>query len=131
MPNNPPTPRELRRATDARTLLPGEDPSSSHVEDAVHWIRVYGELMSVKVSLLDRAEQLVRGISDDAMMDIDVDQRLLRAQARRYRGRYEYWLRRVTELGNATSQRPHPASPLQLRIQPSATDIDSDETTGS
>ena len=122
MPDVPLTPDELQRAMDASTLLPGEDPATTHAEDAVHWIRVYGELISVKTSLLDRAQQVLTGMTEDAVRDIDVDQRLLRAQAGRYRVRYEFWLERVTELASPHRLGRQATSPPHLRIEPSADD---------
>lgn len=42
VPSEPPSSSDLERAADPHTLLPGEDPGSGYVEDALHWIRVYG-----------------------------------------------------------------------------------------
>lgn len=89
---------ELQRSVSQRTLLPNEDPESPYVEDAVHWIRVYSELIGVKESLLERAEQAEHNLTDDAIADLKVDRRLLGAQLERYKRRHEYWLNRVTEL---------------------------------
>ena len=105
MRHDPPSPDELQRAVDEHTLLAGEDPSSTYVDDAVHWIRVYGELVAVKTMLLQRAEYAMAELTDDAVSDLSIDQRLLRAQAERYRSRYAYWLARLSEL--ATNNQRH------------------------
>ncbi len=114
MPDDPPSLRELQRAKDERTLLPGEDPSSTYLEDALHWLRVYEELITVKASLLDRTADALEGLTDDACEDLDVDQRLLRAQAARYKSRQRYWLHRVTELANGRSKTSPPDSHLHV-----------------
>jgi hypothetical protein len=102
----PPSPDELLHVTDPGAPLPGEDPESMLFEDAVHWTRVYGELLALKASLLERADQMVRGMSDDAMKEADIDQRLLRAQAGRYRVRHRYWTLRADELSQAEGRAP-------------------------
>lgn len=105
VPSEPPSSSDLKRAADPHTLLPGEDPESGYVEDALHWIRVYGELVSVKMALLERSDQMLQGVSDDAIAEADLDHRLLRAQADRYSSRREYWCRRAKELTEGTGQR--------------------------
>ncbi len=97
-PTDPPSVDELASQTDPETLLEGEDPDSTEVDDAVHWVTVYGELLTVKVSLIERADQLLEGVSDDAMTEADIDQRLLRAEAARFRHRLDYWTHRAKEL---------------------------------
>ena len=37
-------------------LLPGEEPDSVYVDDAVHWIGVYKELIRVRKQLLDHLD---------------------------------------------------------------------------
>lgn len=100
----PPSPEELARITDPDELLAGEDPGSVFIVDAVHWIRVYGELLALKDALLERADEMTRGMSDDAMKDAAIDQRFLRAQADRYRLRREYWATRAAELNSANQR---------------------------
>ncbi len=97
-PGEPPSGHELAAQTDPETLLEGEDPKSSRVDDAVHWVRVYGELFTVKMALIDRADQMLDGVSDDAMKEADLDQRLLRAEAERFRRRLDYWTDRTKAL---------------------------------
>lgn len=94
----PPTADEFHRATDPAALLQGEDPSSLYLEDAAHWITVYGELLIMKADLLAAAADNVKIMSEDAKADAHFDQRLLRAQAGRYQMRLEYWRTRIAEL---------------------------------
>jgi hypothetical protein len=102
-PADPPSGVELEAQTDPDTLLEGEDPDSTRVDDAVHWVKVYGELFTVKMALIDRADQLLDGVSDDAMKEADLDQRLLRAEADRFRQRLDYWTNRTKVLASAAA----------------------------
>jgi hypothetical protein len=113
---------DLQRAVDERTLLPSEDPNTRYVEDAVHWIRVYGELIAVKAVLLERAEQAFRGLTEDAVADLAIDQRLLRAQMERYKTRHDYWLNRVTQLAGTRRADTDGSRPAGLHIEPASDD---------
>lgn len=104
MTGEPPSPDEVLHAADPEALLPGEDPELTYLQDAVHWVRVYGELLELKLALLDRADQVLESVSDDAMREADIDDRLLRAEAARYTARQQYWKQRVTELAASSSQ---------------------------
>ena len=97
-PQTTPSPRELERAVDPDTLLAGEDPQSDSIDDAVQWVRVYGELLSIELALLTRANVVLEGVTDDTFKEADVDQRLLRAEADRYRARLAHWTQRAKEL---------------------------------
>ncbi len=57
---------EITWVTDPESLLPGEDPTSVEVRDAVHWVQVYGELIGMTSALLERSEPTVRGMHSDA-----------------------------------------------------------------
>ncbi|HWF56784.1 MAG TPA: hypothetical protein VG520_00345 [Candidatus Dormibacteraeota bacterium] len=101
MPTDPrPSPDELIRAGDPATLLAGEDPASIFVADAVHWIRVYEELIALKDSLLVRLAEMAQGLSNVAVEDTEIDERFLRAQADRYRTRHHYWTVRAAQLAS-------------------------------
>lgn len=98
-----PTLDEMQRALDERTLLPDEDPSSEYIDDALHWILVYTELLRFKASMIEAAERSSEGMTAAARADIGVDQNLLGAQAQRYRVRLEYWAKRAAALTDARS----------------------------
>ena len=110
------TPADILRAVDQRALLPGEDPSSTYLEDAVHWIRVYEELIGFKDAMLDRADLEAGDLTAEATADINVDRRLLRAQAARYRARYAFWMERVAELTPTSTNGVRPTSPHRLHV---------------
>ena len=88
---------ELRDAIDPEALLEGEDPESPYLEDAVHWIQVYTELVSLKDELLARVDALASGMTDDAVDAADIDRRLLEAEADRFRRRLVFWQRRARD----------------------------------
>jgi hypothetical protein len=96
--------RELRQILDPSSGLPGEDPSSSRPEDAVHWISVYSELLSLKRTLISRSRALEEGLTDDALREAHIDERLLLAQQDRYRARLRYWQARARELSRSAAE---------------------------
>ena len=61
-------------------------------------MKVYGELFTVKMSLIGPADHLLEGVSDGATREAALDQELLRAEAERFRRRLEYWTNRTREL---------------------------------
>ena len=87
---------EITWVTDAELLLPGEDPASGEIRDAIHWIQIYGELIGMTSALLERAEPTVRGMHQVAANEAGETQRLLRAQRRQYEARYDFWRDRAT-----------------------------------
>ena len=48
-------------AVEPERLLEGEDEHTAYVDDAVHWTKVYAELLDFKQSLLDLAERRAAG----------------------------------------------------------------------
>lgn len=85
---------------DPDETLPGEDPTSTYLDDAIHWINVYSELLGVKAALLDRADEAIEGASPEAAHEVGFDRDFLEAQARRYAVRLHYWRRRARELSS-------------------------------
>jgi hypothetical protein len=90
-------------------LLPGEhdDVLSAYFEDAVHWRRVYEELLTAKVRMItELAESIARLESSAARRELEAtDLRLLEAQAERYERRHSFWRRREWELqGSAMAE---------------------------
>jgi DNA-binding response OmpR family regulator len=83
----------------AGPLLEGEDPETTHAEDARHCIRLYTELISFKQELLSRAERALDGLSAEAKKELSAtDVPVLEAQLARYEARLEFWYRRAWEL---------------------------------
>lgn len=101
MSSDPPNLPELQRTFEIGTLLPGEEPGSTYLDDALHWISVYAELLAMKHSLIEHVQQVRRGLTDDAAGEADIDLRLLSAQASRYEVRQQYWLRHADQLQEA------------------------------
>lgn len=81
-------------------LLDGEDPTSSYLEDASHWIAVYSELLLFKERLVDAAEQGMRNMTEPLARNeaIQVDLPVLLAQRNRLRQRLDFWKERGREL---------------------------------
>jgi neutral trehalase len=89
---------EITWVTDPELLLPGEDPASGEVRDAIRWIQIYGELIGMTSALLERAEPTVRGMHQEAAYEAGETQRLLRAQREQYQARYAFWRHRAAAL---------------------------------
>jgi hypothetical protein len=84
-------------------LLEGEDEDTMYVDDAVHWTKVYAELLDFKASLLTVAEQRLPSMDDDAEAEVrETDLKVLKAEAARFERRLEFWRERIREL-NANS----------------------------
>jgi len=89
------------RAIDEDGRLDGEDPNTRHTDDAVHWIKVYQELLAFKEDLLSRTDHVVNDMREaDAQTDAVTDVVLLGTQADRYRRRLQEWTARAEELKN-------------------------------
>jgi neutral trehalase len=94
---------EVTWVTDPEMLLPGEDPASGEIRDAIHWIQVYGELIGMTSAMLERSEPTVRGMQEDAAHEAGGTQRVLRAQRQHYQARYDFWRDRATALNAPTA----------------------------
>ncbi len=87
------------RAIDGTLRLEGEDVETTDLEDAVHWVSVYSELLAFKQSLLNVTDSIVEGMRETAAQtDAMTDVVLLRTQADRYRRRLQEWTARVEQL---------------------------------
>ena len=91
---------EITWVTDPEMLLPGEDPASGEIRDAIHWIQVYGELIGMTSALLERSEPTVRGMQEAAAIEAGGTQTVLRAQRQQYQLRYDFWRDRATALSS-------------------------------
>jgi hypothetical protein len=90
-------------AVEPERLLEGEDEHTVFVDDAVHWTKVYAELLDFKRSLLTLAEQRVPAMDDDAGSEIEgTDLKVLQAEAARFERRLGFWQERVSELEDGT-----------------------------
>jgi hypothetical protein len=99
-----PTPEEVGRALDHATLLPDEDPASTFIDDALHWVFVYSELLEFKSYMIAAAKMASDGLTYAARQDVAIDQDLLGAQAARYQVRLAFWQERAATLSNGHSE---------------------------
>lgn len=96
----------------AGDLLPGEDPTSDRIDDAVHWCRVYWGLLSSKATAHSDVRETIRvatgNLRAGARLDsaLTVQERLLRSQTNRCRVRLAYWQARRLELSSTKPSRP-------------------------
>lgn len=78
---------------DFEPLLPGEKPTSQHIDDVEHWIDVYSELLDFKRFMLDGASLRAKEMRTDVARDEveRTDLRVARAEAERFASRLAYW----------------------------------------
>ena len=76
-------------------LLEGEDETTTYLDDALHWTKVYTELLEFKHSLLTVAERWMPEMDDDAETEVKAtDLKVLKAEAARFERRLAFWLER-------------------------------------
>jgi DNA-binding response OmpR family regulator len=102
---------ELREAAmaavDQDRLLEGENPDTTHSEDARRWLVVYGELLAYKESVLERTLHAVERYAPEAAAELEhTDVPILREERDRFRRRLDYWQVRVRELGGGLDYDP-------------------------
>jgi hypothetical protein len=80
-------------------LLAGEDEKTRHIDDAVHWVKVYKELLEFKRSVLATTEEHVGTMDPDASAEVqDTDLKALHAEALRFERRLVYWRTRIATM---------------------------------
>jgi hypothetical protein len=83
-------------AVEPDRLLPGEDESSLHPDDARHWAKVYTELVEFKRSLLTVTEVRLVTMEGPARAEVEeTDLKILLSEAERLERRLHYWEARV------------------------------------
>jgi hypothetical protein len=101
MRNEPGEAREAaKNASDPDRLLPGEDPESTQLDDAEHWIKVYRELLEYKHRLLEVTEEALSELADEpARREVaQTDRAVITAERERLARRLRFWDRRLAEL---------------------------------
>jgi len=78
--------------------LEGEDITTSHWEDARHWMSIYDDLLRFKRGLLARVERDLSTLSPIAQRAAAADLRIIEDQLEGYQGRLDLWYQRVWEL---------------------------------
>jgi hypothetical protein len=90
--------RDLVKVRDPNRLLEGEDPDSTHVDDATHWIAVYGELLGFKEKVVEAAASSATQLPKDAQPEAGADLTILEAERQRLERRYQFWNARLAQL---------------------------------
>ena len=86
-------------AVEPERLLPGEEEDTVHLDDAVHWTKVYAELLDFKRSLLTVAETRITALNDAARAEVEeTDLKILQAEAQRLERRHHFWHARSATL---------------------------------
>ena len=80
--------------------LPGEEESelSSLIEDAVHWQRVYEELLTFKRTLLRTVGVHREDAPEPVLHEVAGDQVVIHSEMHRLERRHRFWRDRVREL---------------------------------
>src|ERR1700676_5796506 len=69
-------------AVEPERLLEGEDEHTAYVDDAVHWTKVYAELLDFKRSLMAVSAHEMKSMGDAAESEVkETDLKVLRAEA--------------------------------------------------
>jgi hypothetical protein len=80
-------------------LLAGEDEGTRHIDDAVHWVKVYTELLEFKRSVLATTEKHVVTMDPDASAEVQqTDLVALSAEALRFERRLVFWRTKIKSL---------------------------------
>jgi len=86
-------------AVEPERLLEGEDEHTAYVDDAVHWTKVYAELLDFKRSLMAVSAHEMKSMGDAAESEVkETDLKVLRAEAARFERRLSFWQERADEL---------------------------------
>jgi hypothetical protein len=106
-----PPPRDARKAAldavEPERLLEGEDEDTAYLDDAMHWAKVYVELLDFKQSLLAVAEERMTVMHDDAGSEVEeTDLKVLKAEAARFARRLDFWQERIAALQASPGTEP-------------------------
>jgi hypothetical protein len=94
-------------AVEPERLLDGEVEETRHLDDALHWAKVYAELLDFKRGLLRVAEQRVQSMEAAAGDEVKkTDLKVLLAEAERFERRLEFWRRRANALQDQAGTPP-------------------------
>ena len=94
-----PEERAADKAGDLDRLMPGEDPTTTYIDDALHWLGVYGELLEFKRSLIKFTKQNVATLSEPASDEVaTTDMVMMAAELERLQARHDFWEGRRRDL---------------------------------
>lgn len=80
------------------TALEGEDLTTTHWEDARHWMSIYDDLIRFKRGLLGRVARDLATLSPIAQSAASADLKIIEDQLEGYQVRLDLWYRRVWDL---------------------------------
>jgi hypothetical protein len=85
------------RGGDDSVGMDGEaDPATASLEQALFWRNIYGEILAMEESVLERIEQLMADQSPQARREVELTNvPVVVAQAERFRARLGFWESRV------------------------------------
>jgi DNA-binding response OmpR family regulator len=78
--------------------LEGEDLTTSHWEDARHWMSIYADLLEFKRGILDRVKRDLAALQPLARKAAAVDVQIIDDQMQGYQARLDLWYGRIWEL---------------------------------
>lgn len=88
------------KSVDPDRLLEGENPETTYLDDATHWVTVYSELLSVKRELLSTSEDRLGSMQAESRREVaSTDLVVLDTEMKRFSRRLEFWRQRCLELG--------------------------------
>jgi DNA-binding response OmpR family regulator len=85
------------KATPSRALE-GEDLTTSHWEDARHWMSIYADLLEFKHGILNRVRRDVASLQPLARKAAEADVQIIEDQMLGYQARLDLWYGRIWEL---------------------------------
>jgi hypothetical protein len=86
-------------AVEPDRLLPGEDERTPHMDDAMHWMKVYSELLDFKRRLLVVTDERLVSMGDAARAEVEeTDLKVLQAEADRLERRFDFWTARAAAM---------------------------------
>ena len=89
---------EARKRNPASTPLKGEDITTSHWQDARHWMSIYRDLLRFKRGLLARVEKELPALDPIAQGAASEDLKIIEEQLEGYLARLDLWYLRLWEL---------------------------------
>jgi hypothetical protein len=83
-------------------LLDGEDPATTHIDDAEHWLAVYRDLLKSKQELIGVTEHRMDHVVPEAANELgQTDLEILKKEGERFQRRIAFWEARLAHLSSA------------------------------
>jgi hypothetical protein len=98
-PNHAAAEKAALESVSTTLLMPGEDPSSPYLEDAEHWMAVYGELHKFVVEIVGQFDAAMRDLREPAREYLRSHDMLVHEkQIQRFAERLAFWRQRTADL---------------------------------